>query len=80
MELYLNWLIKYEKKENENAPIGLILCADKADEHIELLELNKGNIRVAQYYTSLPSKKLLQQKLHLALLAAKEKFETKSSP
>ncbi len=80
MELYLNWLIKYEKKENENTPIGLILCADKADEHIELLELNKGNIRVAQYYTSLPSKKLLQQKLHLALLAAKEKFETKSSP
>ncbi len=80
MELYLNWLIKYEKKENENTPIGLILCADKADEHIELLELDKGNIRVAQYYTSLPSKKLLQQKLHHALVAAKEKFETKISP
>ncbi len=80
MELYLNWLIKYEKKENENMPIGLILCADKADEHIELLELDKGNIRVAQYYTNLPSKKLLQQKLHNALIAAKEKFETKISP
>lgn len=79
MELYLNWLTKYEKKENENTPIGLILCADKADEHIELLELDKGNIRVAQYYTSLPSKKLLQQKLHHALIMAKEKLAIKTS-
>ena len=67
------------EKENENTPIGLILCADKADEHIELLELDKGNIRVAQYYTSLPSKKLLQQKLHHALIMAKEKLAIKTS-
>lgn len=75
MELYLNWLNKYEKKENENQPIGLILCADKSDEHIELLELNKGNIRVAQYYTILPAKKLLQEKLHKAFAIAKEKMK-----
>jgi predicted nuclease of restriction endonuclease-like (RecB) superfamily len=74
MELYLNWLNKHERKENEETPIGLILCADKADEHIELLELDKGNIRVAQYYTELPPKKLLQQKLHKAWLAASEKY------
>lgn len=74
MELYLNWLNKHERKVNEQAPIGLILCAGKSDEHIELLELNKGNIRVAQYYTELPPKKLLEQKLHKAWLAANEKF------
>lgn len=27
MELYLRWLDKYERREGENAPIGLILCA-----------------------------------------------------
>lgn len=75
MELYLNWLNKYERKENEEAPVGLILCADKSDEHIELLELNKGNIKVAQYYTELPSKRLLEQKLHKAWLAANEKIK-----
>jgi hypothetical protein len=73
MELYLNWLNKYERKESEETPVGLILCADKTDEHIELLELNKGNIRVAQYFTELPPKKILEQKLHKAWLAASEK-------
>jgi len=74
MELYLNWLNKYEKKENEETPVGLILCAGKSDEYIELLELSKGNIRVAQYFTELPPKKLLEQKLHKAWLSAKEKL------
>ena len=78
MELYLNWLSKYEQKENEQAPIGLILCADKSQEHIELLELNKGSIRVAQYLTALPSKKLLQQKLHKAILQAQQQQNRKS--
>jgi len=75
MELYLNWLNKYERKESEEIPVGLILCADKTDEHIELLELNKGNIRVAQYFTELPPKKILEQKLHKAWLVASEKIK-----
>jgi predicted nuclease of restriction endonuclease-like (RecB) superfamily len=79
MELYLNWLNKYERKEGEEQPIGLILCADKSQEHIELLELNKGNIRVAQYYTIFPNKNLLKKKLHLAIETAQHKVETKSS-
>ena len=76
MELYLNWLNKYERKEQEKDPLGLILCADKSEEHIELLELERGNIRVAQYLTALPSKKLLQQKLHKALLNAQQKLKS----
>lgn len=70
MELYLNWLEKHERTESEESPIGLILCADKSEEHIELLALNRGNIRVANYMTELPSKKLWQQKLHNALKQA----------
>ena len=73
MELYLNWLNKYERAEGEETPIGLILCAAKSDEHIELLTLNNGNIRVAQYLTGLPSKKILQQKFHQAIHRAQSK-------
>ncbi|MFN8714716.1 MAG: YhcG family protein [Bacteroidota bacterium] len=79
MELYLNWLNKYERKENEAEPIGLILCADKSQEHIELLELNKGNIRVAQYYTAFPNKRLLKQKLQQAIETAKNRTVKKRS-
>lgn len=51
MELYLKWLDKYERKEGEESPIGLILCSVKQQEQIELLELNKGHIKVAEYMT-----------------------------
>ena len=78
MELYLSWLVKHEKREYEETPIGLILCASKSDEHIELLELNKGNIRVAQYFTELPSKKLLERKLHKAWIDANARYGNKT--
>ncbi len=73
MELYLKWLDKYEKRPNENKPLGLILCADKNEEHIELLELDKSGIHVAQYLTELPEQAILQERLRAALLAAKDK-------
>ncbi len=72
MELYLKWLDKYERRENENTPIGLILCASKQNEQIELLELEKGHIRVAEYLTQLPAKKILAEKLNRAILFAKK--------
>lgn len=74
MELYLKWLEKYEKEEGENSPIGIILCADKKSEQIELLELEKSNIHVAQYLTVLPPKELLESKLHQALKNARKRF------
>ena len=73
MELYLKWLEKYEKQEGEKSPMGIILCADKKNEQIELLELNKSNIHVAKYLTVLPPKDLLEAKLHEALIYAREK-------
>jgi predicted nuclease of restriction endonuclease-like (RecB) superfamily len=74
MELYLRYLEKYEQVEGENTPIGLILCTGKNEEHIELMQLEKSNIRVADYLTSLPSQKVLQEKLHLAIEIAHQKI------
>lgn len=74
MELYLRYLEKYEMVEGENTPIGLILCTGKNKEHIELLQLDESNIRVAEYYTVLPDMKLLEAKLHQAILLAKQQF------
>lgn len=74
MELYLRWLDKYERKENEEPPMGLILCAGKSDEHIELLEVGKSGIRVAEYMTELMPREVLQKKLHQALQYARERL------
>ncbi|UYQ91715.1 PDDEXK nuclease domain-containing protein [Chitinophaga horti] len=73
MELYLRWLAKYEQQSHELSPIGLILCADKNDELVELLELDAVGIHVAQYLLELPSKELLKQKLHMAIAMAKQR-------
>jgi len=77
MELYLRYLEKYEQVEDENTPIGLILCTGKNKEHIELLQLDKSNIRVADYLTVLPPKELLQEKLHKAIEIAQQKIRAK---
>jgi hypothetical protein len=75
MELYLRWLEKNEMQSGEQMPIGLILCAEGNKEQIELLQLNKSGIKVAEYLTELPSKKLLQQKLHQAIEISKKQIE-----
>ena len=74
MELYLRWLEKHEMEAGEEPPLGLILCADKKEEQIELLELNKSGIHVAEYLAVLPPRKLLQQKLHTAIENARPQF------
>jgi predicted nuclease of restriction endonuclease-like (RecB) superfamily len=75
MELYLRYLERYETVEGENAPIGLILCTGKNEEHIELMQLDKSNIRVAEYWTVLPPKEVLQERLHRAIAIARQKSE-----
>jgi hypothetical protein len=62
----------------EDSPIGLILCADKSEEQIKLLQFDKGGIRVAAYLTELPPRRLLQKKLHEAILLARSRLEEKS--
>ncbi|QIW15999.1 hypothetical protein A4G20_06465 [Pasteurellaceae bacterium RH1A] len=77
MELYLKWLNKYERQADEEMPIGLILCAESSREQVELLELHKDGIMVAEYWTELPPRKALEEKLHEAFLEAQEQFESR---
>lgn len=77
MELYLKYLEKYEKEEDENTPLGIILCSDKNEEQIELLELEKSDIHVAKYLTILPPKEEFEKRLHKAIQNAKQKYQIK---
>ena len=77
MELYLKWLDKYEKQEGENSPIGLILCAEKSHEQVELLEMHKDGIMVAEYWTDLPPKKELEAKLRSLMIEVLHRLENR---
>ena len=77
MELYLRWLAKHEQQPGEESPLGLILCAGKKQEQIELLELGQSGIHVAEYLTALPPRELLQQKLHAAIEISRARLENK---
>jgi predicted nuclease of restriction endonuclease-like (RecB) superfamily len=75
MELYLRWLEKHDMEPGEETPIGLILCAEKGDERVELLQLDKSGIRVASYLTELPPRQLLRRKLHETMIVARARLE-----
>ncbi|MGB9940750.1 PDDEXK nuclease domain-containing protein [Methanosarcina sp.] len=76
MELYLRWLDKHERQPGEESPLGIILCAGKKQEQIELLELNRSGIHVAEYLTELPPRELLAERLHRAIKTARARLET----
>ena len=78
MELYLRWLARHEQQSGEDTPLGIILCAGKKEEQIELLELGQSGIHVAEYLTALPPRKLLQEKLHAAIEISRARLEQKS--
>jgi predicted nuclease of restriction endonuclease-like (RecB) superfamily len=80
VELYLRWLNRYERKAGEQAPLGIILCADKDDERVELLELDKTGIHVAEYLTVLPSRDVLKQRLHAAIERSRTRLEQRGLP
>ena len=77
MEWYLRWLDKNERKDGEEKPIGIILCADKDQEDVEYLELDEAGIHVTKYLTKLPPKKLLEEYLHKAITIARASYNQK---
>ncbi len=79
MELYLNWLDKHERQPGESSPIGLILCAQAGTEQVELMNLQKDNIMVAEYWTELPPKELLEEKLHTAMIEIKARLAERNT-
>ena len=78
MELYLRWLAKFEQEADENPPLGIILCAGKKQEQIELLELDQSSIHVADYLTELPPKEVFEAKLHNVIKAARKGLPAKT--
>ena len=75
MELYLRWLEKNEMEQGEETPLGLLLCTEGSDEQIELLQLDKSGIKVAQYLTELPSREVLKLQIQKSLDAAKKRLD-----
>ena len=75
MEFYLRWLKKHEMRPGEEEPLGLILCAEKSDERVEVFELASRGIRVAEYLTELPPRAVLEHKLHEAVRLAQARLE-----
>lgn len=75
MELYLGWLNRYERKPEEESPIGMILCAGKRHETVELLDLDKSGIHIASYWTEALPKAELERKLHDAVMLARVRLE-----
>lgn len=75
----MRWLQENETENGEEQPIGLILCAQGNSEQIELMQLDKSNIRVAEYITELLPKKLLQEKLRLFYKKSKRLIVNRAS-
>lgn len=73
MELYLRWLEANEMEKGEEPPLGLLLCTEGSEEQIELLQLDKSGIRVAQYLTELPPRDVLMQQIQKSLAVAESK-------
>ena len=75
MELYLRWLEQNEMEPGEETPLGLLLCTEGSEEQIELLQLDKSGIKVAQYMTELPPREVLIRQIQKSLESAKQRLE-----
>ncbi len=66
MDLYLAWLKEHDWRTGENEPIGLVLCTSARRQHVELL-LRHGphKMKVAEYQTQLPDRRLLEGRLKM---------------
>jgi len=63
MQMYVNYYDRFEKTEDENPTIGILLCSDKNDAMVELTLPEDTNIYASKYELYFPDKKVLQKKL-----------------
>ena len=76
VELYLRWLDRHEREPGEEAPVAIILCADRKSETVEYLDLGRSGIHVAQYLTDLPSREVLRARFQQAISTARARLAT----
>lgn len=74
MELYLRWLARHDQEPGDLPPLGIILCTGRKREQIELLELDRSGIHVAEYLTVLPPRDVFKRKVQAALDAARARL------
>jgi hypothetical protein len=61
MNFYLNYLKAEEMEEGENPPIGLVLCSEKNETHVEYALGGLSNkVFVSRYLLNLPTKEELE--------------------
>jgi predicted nuclease of restriction endonuclease-like (RecB) superfamily len=63
MMMYVNYFDRFEKTEDENPTIGIILCKDKNETLIELTLPKDSQIFASKYQTILPNKDELKRVL-----------------
>ena len=63
MLMYVHYYDRYEKLQEENPTIGILLCKEKDDALVEITLPEDTNIYATEYQLYLPDKKELQEKL-----------------
>ena len=63
MQMYVNYYDRYEKLDDENPTVGILLCKEKNDALVEITLPKDANVFASEYRLYLPDKKLLQDKL-----------------
>ena len=76
IDLYLRWLDRHERQPGEEPPLGIILCAGKKQETVEILDLDTRGIHVAEYVTHLLPREALATRLHEAVHSARARLLT----
>lgn len=80
MQMYVNYYKKTQMIEEENEPIGILLCANKEDAVVEMtLGDEVKNVYASKYLTYLPSKeeliKIIKDEKELYELAQENKSD-----
>ena len=74
VELYLRWLASTSGRRRNNRRSGSWYLQAEEAETVEVLDLDTRGIHVAEYFTELPPRALLEDRLHRAIKAARERL------
>ena len=63
MQMYVNYYDRFEKTEEENKTIGILLCKEKNDAVVEITLPKDSNIFTKEYQLYLPTKEQLEEQI-----------------
>lgn len=63
MQMYVNYYDRYEKLEDENPTIGILLCQDKKESLVRITLPEDSNIYASKYHLYLPTKEEFEEQL-----------------